>query len=113
MEVCEAGPKVTAELSLPAEVPVPSAPLWPAPHNVPPPRKSHVRLCSWVPPRLLLGCSPARPPARRLPPRAYVGPIHRGQAGRLAGPLGEQGLNRAAPNPHCSVVQFAGQRPQD
>eukprot|EP00961_Rhodomonas_salina_P020714 278553-Rhodomonas_salina.1 len=37
MEVCEAGPKVTAEQSLPAEVPVPSAPLLPAPHNVPPP----------------------------------------------------------------------------
>eukprot|EP00961_Rhodomonas_salina_P090865 1222720-Rhodomonas_salina.1 len=81
MEVCEANSRVTAELSLPAEVPVPSAPLRPAHHNVPPPGRRMTGYSSGFPPRLLRGCSPARPPACRLPPCGYVGPIHRGQAG--------------------------------
>eukprot|EP00961_Rhodomonas_salina_P069481 933082-Rhodomonas_salina.1 len=50
MEVREANSKVTAERSLPAEVPVQSAPLWPAHHNVPPPERLMSGYSSGFPP---------------------------------------------------------------
>eukprot|EP00961_Rhodomonas_salina_P058024 779597-Rhodomonas_salina.1 len=50
MEVCEANVKVTAERSLPAEVPVPSAQLWQTHHNIPPPERRMLGYSSCFPP---------------------------------------------------------------